>query len=102
MDAIHLAAAGPVERPRVSAVGTLFASGAVVMFFAGLFGIYLFQREAVGHAAWLEGVTIPLGPPSMMMATLGFTRRYSQASGVSFGSQAASSAQNGLSTTLVL
>jgi cytochrome c oxidase subunit 3 len=73
MDAIHVAAVGPVERPRVAAVGTLLASGAVAMFFAGLLGIYLFQREAIGHAAWLEGVTIPLGPPSMMMATLGFS-----------------------------
>lgn len=70
MDAIHTAPPGPLERPRVAAVGTLLVSGAVATYFAGLLGVYLLQRASYGRAEWLEGVTIPLSPPNMMMATL--------------------------------
>jgi heme/copper-type cytochrome/quinol oxidase subunit 3 len=70
MDAVHQAPARPVERPRVATIGTLLACGAVAIYFAGLLGVYFAQREAVGKAEWLAGANIPLGPPSMMMATL--------------------------------
>jgi cytochrome c oxidase subunit 3 len=73
MDAIHTAAARPVERPRVTTIGTLLAGGAVAMFFAGLLGIYLVERETVGRDAWLEGFTIPVAPPTMILATLLFS-----------------------------
>lgn len=72
MDAVHSAPPRPVERPRVATVGTLLAASAVVMFFAGLGGVYLGLRDGAVTAGqeWLQGFTIPLGPPSMMMATL--------------------------------
>jgi heme/copper-type cytochrome/quinol oxidase subunit 3 len=69
MDTIHTAPRGVVERPRVTTVGTLLACLGIAMYFAGLLGIYLAHRSAAGDA-WLSDVTIPLGPPSMMMATL--------------------------------
>jgi cytochrome c oxidase subunit 3 len=70
MDALHTAPVGSVERPRVSTVGTLLVCGGIAMYFAGLLGIYLAERISVGRADWLSGVPVPLGPPSMMMATL--------------------------------
>jgi cytochrome c oxidase subunit 3 len=73
MDAIHAAPARPVERPRVTTIGTLLAGGAVAMLFAGLLGTYLVERQAVGRDAWLEGVNIPVAPPTMILATLAFS-----------------------------
>lgn len=65
----------PVERPRVTAVGTILASAGVFMYFAGLAGVYLgFRDEAFAAGEeWLQSYTIPLGPPSMMMFTLGLS-----------------------------
>jgi heme/copper-type cytochrome/quinol oxidase subunit 3 len=63
----------PVERPRVSATGTLLASIGVAMYFAGLLGVYSFQRVSVGRAEWLDGVNIPLQPGHMMLVTLGLS-----------------------------
>jgi cytochrome c oxidase subunit 3 len=73
MDAIHTAPPRPVERPRVTTIGTLLAGAGVAMFFAGLLGVYLLQREEVGRDAWLEGVNIPVAPPTMILATLVFS-----------------------------
>jgi heme/copper-type cytochrome/quinol oxidase subunit 3 len=70
MDAIHTAPPRPVERPRVATVGTLLACAGVCMFFAGLMGVYFVQRDTFGRGEWLEGVNVPVAPPSMMMATL--------------------------------
>lgn len=73
MTTIGTAPPRPVERPRVSATGTLLASIGVAMYFAGLLGVYLSQRVSVGRAEWLDGVTIPLQPGHMMLATLGLS-----------------------------
>lgn len=70
MDAVHTAPAPTVERPRVTTIGTLIACGAIAMYFAGLLGIYLAERVTVGAADWLTDFPVPLGPPSMAMATL--------------------------------
>jgi cytochrome c oxidase subunit 3 len=75
MDAIHTAGPRLVERPRVTTVGTILVSAGVVMFFAGLAGVYLYLRDEAVHAdqIWLQETFIPLGPPSMMMTTLAFS-----------------------------
>lgn len=72
MDALHEAPPRAVERPRVATMGTVLASVAVAMYFAGLIGTYLALRaEALAAGeVWLEGVTIPLSPPNMIMVTL--------------------------------
>lgn len=72
MDAVHTAPTRPVERPRVAAVGTLLACGAVAMYFAGLFAVYLAARtDALANGQdWLGGTSIPLPTPNMMMVTL--------------------------------
>jgi heme/copper-type cytochrome/quinol oxidase subunit 3 len=48
-------------------VGTLFASGAAVMLFAGLIGTYL---SVTAESGLPENVTIPLTPPNMAAVTL--------------------------------
>jgi len=70
MDAVHAAPARPVERPRVTAVGSLLASAGVAMYFAGLLGVYLTQRVGVGRDEWLAGVNLPLTTPNMMIVTV--------------------------------
>jgi cytochrome c oxidase subunit 3 len=63
----------PLQRPRVLMIGTVFASAAVLTFFAGLLGIYLTRRAELISAgdAWLpKEVVIPLQQPNMMMFTL--------------------------------
>jgi heme/copper-type cytochrome/quinol oxidase subunit 3 len=60
----------PPARPRVLLVATALATGAIVLFFAGLLGVYLHERAAVlaGGGTWLpEGVTIPLTPGNMSL-----------------------------------
>jgi cytochrome c oxidase subunit III len=73
MDTVHAAPPRPVERPRVTAVGTLMVSAGVAMYFAGLLGIYLTQRVAVGRDVWLADVNLPLTSPNMMIVTLGLS-----------------------------
>src|SRR5262245_8065289 len=64
--------AAPLPRPRTLFVGTAFATAAVLMYFAGLFGVYLQQPSAslAEGNAWLPKGTIPLPPGSMMMVTM--------------------------------
>ncbi len=65
--------APPVQRPRVLMVGTAFATGATLMVFAGLIGMYLSRRaELIGAGdSWLpKGVEIPLQQPNIMLFTL--------------------------------
>ena len=70
---LALPPAAPPARPRVLLVGTVLASGATFMAFAGLVGIYLAQRAAVlaQGGTWLpDGAKIPLTPGSIGMATM--------------------------------
>jgi cytochrome c oxidase subunit 3 len=62
----------PPARPRMTSIGTAFASLGTIMFFAGLIGFYLSQRSAAlaTDSPWLEGFEIPLTPPHVMMLTL--------------------------------
>ncbi len=62
-----LAPAPPPARPRVLFVGTLLASAAAAMAFAGLIGTYLNLRAA---SPLPENVTIPLTAPNSAMVTL--------------------------------
>lgn len=58
------------RRPRVLVVGTAWATGAVLMWFAGMLGIYLLQRSEVvtSGSDWLPtGVEIPLTQPNVML-----------------------------------
>jgi heme/copper-type cytochrome/quinol oxidase subunit 3 len=60
----------PRARPRVLLIGTAFAVGAMVLFFAGLFAIYIQQRSGVLHAGgtWIpKGGDIPTAPGSVAM-----------------------------------
>lgn len=60
----------PPARPRVLLVATALVTGAVLMFFAGLLGVYLHERAAVVSTGerWLpEGVDIPLTPGNMSL-----------------------------------
>ena len=62
--------AAPRSRPRVLLIGTAFAVGAMVLFFAALFAVYIQQRASVLHAggAWLpKGGDIPTAPGSVAM-----------------------------------
>lgn len=74
MAATHaLPPAPPIQRPRVLMVGTAFASGATLMLFAGLIGIYLTRRAefVVEGDVWIpDGVSVPLQQPNVMLATL--------------------------------
>lgn len=56
-------------RPRTLLVGTLFASAACAMFFAGAFGVYLRSRADEGKASFIKKGTISLVPGNMMMLT---------------------------------
>jgi cytochrome c oxidase subunit 3 len=54
-------------------IGTVFATAATLMLFAGLIGMYLTRRaELVGAGdPWLpDGVEVPLQQPNMMLFTL--------------------------------
>jgi heme/copper-type cytochrome/quinol oxidase subunit 3 len=71
--ALALPPAAPPARPRVLLVGTALATGATVMAFAGLIGLYLSERAAVlaQGGTWLpEGTNLPLTPGTMGMATM--------------------------------
>lgn len=59
-------------RPRTLLLGTAFATGAVLMCFAGLFGVYIAERSAALAAGeeWIPEGAIQLVPGGMMMATL--------------------------------
>jgi heme/copper-type cytochrome/quinol oxidase subunit 3 len=59
-------------RPRTLLVGTIFATGAVVMFFAALFGIYAqLRQDTIGSGReWIASGTISLVPGGMMMVTM--------------------------------
>jgi heme/copper-type cytochrome/quinol oxidase subunit 3 len=61
-----------LPRPRTMFVGTAFATGAVLLFFAGLFGIYVQERHDVlaSGGTWIEPGTISLVPGGMMMLTM--------------------------------
>jgi heme/copper-type cytochrome/quinol oxidase subunit 3 len=61
-----------LPRPRTMFVGTAFATGAVLLFFAGLIGIYVQERHDVlaGGGTWIEPGTISLVPGGMMMLTM--------------------------------
>ncbi len=73
LPSVREAPPAPPARPRVLIVGTAFAMAAVLMVFAGLLGIYLYQRSAavsVGDAWIPQGITIPLQQPTVMLFTL--------------------------------
>jgi len=60
----------PRARPRVLLIGTAFAVGAMVLFFAALFAVYIQQRAGVRQAGgtWLpKGSDIPTAPGSVAM-----------------------------------
>lgn len=60
----------PPARPRVLLIAVALVTGATVMFFAGLLGVYLDERAAVlaEGERWLpEGVDIPLTPGNMSL-----------------------------------
>jgi heme/copper-type cytochrome/quinol oxidase subunit 3 len=61
-----------LPRPRTLFVGTAFATGAVLMFFAGLIGIYVQERRDVlsSGGEWIAEGTISLVPGGMMMLTM--------------------------------
>ena len=60
----------PPARPRVLLVGTVLASAAMVMGYAGLIGAYVSTR-ATSASPWLpDGVVIPLSAPNMAAVTL--------------------------------
>ena len=61
-----------LPRPRTLLIGTGFATGATLMAFAALFGIYLHERSTVlaNDGIWIPSGTIELVPGGMMMATL--------------------------------
>ncbi|HMJ78227.1 MAG TPA: cytochrome c oxidase subunit 3 [Iamia sp.] len=71
---------GPgVARPRVLLVGTALAGAAIIVFFAGLIGLYLRVRHGVitgpavdGEApVWFaDGQTLPLTPANVAMGTM--------------------------------
>jgi heme/copper-type cytochrome/quinol oxidase subunit 3 len=61
-----------LPRPRTLLIGTAFATGGVLLYFAGLFGLYLAQRsDVVGRGEeWIPEGTISLVPGGMMMTTM--------------------------------
>lgn len=74
-EALDLAHAPPAppRRPRVLVVATGFVTAGVLMYFAGLLGIYLSQRaaEVSQGRLWLpKGVDIPLTQANMLFGTL--------------------------------
>lgn len=71
--ALALPPAAPPARPRVLLVGTALATGATLMAFAGLIGVYLAQRAAVlaQGGTWLpEGTSLPLTPGGIGVVTM--------------------------------
>lgn len=62
----------PIERPRVTLVGTTLVAAAAGMFFAGLLGTYLRLRaqSRATSGEWLTDVTVQLPSPSIVMVTL--------------------------------
>ena len=65
--------AAPSVRSRNILVGTAFAVAGVIMYFAGLFGVYFQQRAQFRGAGqeWIPGsARIELTPPGMIMWTL--------------------------------
>jgi heme/copper-type cytochrome/quinol oxidase subunit 3 len=68
------AVAPPPElpRPRTLFVGTAFATGAVLLFFAGLIAVYVQERREVlaSGEVWIPAGTISLVPGGMMMLTM--------------------------------
>lgn len=74
MAATHaLPPAPPVQRPRVLVIGSAFASGAAIMVFIGLLGVYLAERTSTTAAGetWLpQGLSIPLQQPTTIFFTL--------------------------------
>jgi cytochrome c oxidase subunit 3 len=69
----ELAGAAAPARPRVLVTGTVVASAAVAMVFAGMLAFYAHTRAAAIEAegSWLpEGVTLPLPPANMALITL--------------------------------
>jgi heme/copper-type cytochrome/quinol oxidase subunit 3 len=67
-----LAPPAELPRPRTLFVGTAFATGAVLLFFAGLIGLYVQERsEALARGEeWIPAGTISLVPGGMMMLTM--------------------------------
>lgn len=61
-----------LPRPRTLFLGTAYALAAVLMFFAGLFAIYVQQRSDVlaEGGEWIAEGTISLVPGGMMMLTM--------------------------------
>jgi heme/copper-type cytochrome/quinol oxidase subunit 3 len=71
--ALALPPAAPPARPRVLLVGTVLASVGTFMAFAGLVGYYVQARSGVlaKGGSWLpDGVSIPLTPGNIAMATM--------------------------------
>ena len=64
--------APPATRPRTLVIGTALATGAMLMLFAGLFGVYYSARDQAHAAgtAWFPEGAISLVPGGMMMMTL--------------------------------
>jgi heme/copper-type cytochrome/quinol oxidase subunit 3 len=67
-----LAPPAELPRPRTLFVGTAFATGAVLLFFTGLFALYIQERSATlaSGSVWIPARTIPLVPGGMMMLTM--------------------------------
>ena len=65
----------PIDRPRVTLVGTTMVAAACGMFFTGLIATYLRLRaqtiEETG--AWFTDVNVQLPSPSIVMLTLGMS-----------------------------
>ena len=76
MAAVTLPPASPT-RPRTLVIGSALGTGAVLMFFGALFGLY-FSRRADTMAwgsEWFPEGAIQLVPGSMNMATMGVLLR---------------------------
>ncbi|MDE0928851.1 MAG: cytochrome c oxidase subunit 3 [Acidimicrobiales bacterium] len=69
---ITTAPVAPANRPRTLMVGTMFATSAALMFFGGLFSIYLSVRSdtLAWGAEWFPEGAISLLPGGMNMATM--------------------------------
>jgi heme/copper-type cytochrome/quinol oxidase subunit 3 len=71
--ALTTVVAAPPARPRVLLIGTAMVTGAVIMLFGGLLGIYLGRRSGVVEAgqAWLPAAAdVPLTQPNVMLMGL--------------------------------
>lgn len=65
-------AAPEIRRPRTVLVGTMFASGAALMVFFGILGVYVSQRAAARDAGqeWFPEGVVELGPSGWIFWTL--------------------------------